>query len=129
MHKIIWEEYFPVAFAIGISIEEFKHMTPIKLGYCLKGYRLQRKMRDEEMWLWFGNYALSSVAVAVDHNLRGDKAKSEYMEHPIMREDEEKQRITEEEKQRQVDLFFARENARRANWKRHHKKTQERKED
>lgn len=39
------------------------------------------------MWLWFGNYALSAVAVAVDHNLRGDKAKSEYVKKPIYQEE------------------------------------------
>lgn len=47
-------------------------------------------MRDEEMWLWFGNYGLSAISVAVDHCLAGQKAKSKYIEKPIMAELEEK---------------------------------------
>lgn len=78
-------------------------MTPAELGYCLKGHRLKKKMRDEEMWLWFGNYALSAVGVAVDYNLRGDKAKSEYIKKPILQE--EKKESEYKESNEEIAIF------------------------
>lgn len=79
-----------MAFAMSISVEEFKHMTPYKLECCLKGHIMNRQMRDEEMWLWFGNYGLSAVSVALEHCLAGRKAKSKYIEQPIFFEEETK---------------------------------------
>lgn len=104
-------------------MEQFKHLTPTKLGYCLKGNELRQKNLDKVMWSWWGNYGLSAISVAVEHNLFGKKAKSKYIDKPIMEEEKKQGKLTEEEKQRQVDLFFAREKARRIGWKRNHKNT------
>lgn len=77
------------------------------------------------MWL-MGKYIERAVGVAVEHCLVGRKAKSQYYDEPLLVSIEEKKRseneLTEEEKQKAVDLFFAREKVRRANWKRAHKK-------
>lgn len=72
-----------MAFSIGISMQEFKHLTPKKLGYCLKGYDISQKRKDEEMWR-MGLYVQSAVSVAVEHNLAGRKAKSKYVERPLL---------------------------------------------
>lgn len=53
-----------MAFAIGISVEEFKHLTPYKLECCLKGHKLKMKMNDEEMWI-LGKYFASSLDATV----------------------------------------------------------------
>ena len=45
------------------------------------------------MWLWFGSYGVSAVAVAVEHCLSGKKAKSKYIDRPVM----EQQGIAEKE--------------------------------
>lgn len=82
---------------MGISVEEFKHLTPYKLECCLNGYNMSRQVRDREMWQWFGNYALSAIHVAVDHCLNGRKAKSEYIEKPILHHLSENTGLTEEE--------------------------------
>lgn len=93
-----------MAFAMGISVEEFKHMTPYKLECCLKGHKINRQMRDEEMWLWFGNYGLSAVSVAVEHCLAGKKAKSKYIEKPIFKEEAER-KTGYKESQEEVAIF------------------------
>lgn len=87
-HKIIWEEYFPVAFSIGISIEEFKHLNPTKLGYCLKGYAIQERRKDAQMWAWLGNYGLSAVSTAIEHNF-SKHPKSKYIEKPMLQDEKE----------------------------------------
>lgn len=92
-----------MAFAMGISAEEFKHMTPYKLECCLKGHKINRQMRDEEMWLWFGNYGLSAVSVAIKHCFAGRKAKSKYIEKPIF--EEETKSNGYKESQEEVAIF------------------------
>ena len=121
-HKIIWEEYFPVAFSIGISLEEFKHLNPQKLVYCLEGYKIKRKQRDEEMWLWWGNYGLSAVLFAVEHCLAGKKARTKYIDKPIFQAMEEQNKtMTEEELQKQRELFVAKLQIMQTNFEMSHK--------
>lgn len=125
-HKIIWEDHFPLAYAIGISLEEFEHMTPTELGYCLKGYEMRRKMQDRAVWEYFGTYGLSAVMTAVEHCLAGSKAVSKYIEKPNLQDGTLQSRpLTEEEKMLEVDKFFAQEEARRINWRRTHRKKME----
>ena len=120
-HKIIWEDHFSYAFALGISLEEFKHMTPMELEYCLKGYELRRRLRDRDMWEYFGTYGLSAVMTAVEHCLAGRKAVTRYIDKPNLQEGRIQDRqLSEEEKMREVDRFFAQEEARRINWRRNH---------
>ena len=115
-----------MAYAIGISLEEFKHMTPTELGYCLNGYEMRRKMHDRAVWEYFGTYGLSAVMTAVEHCLAGSKAVSKYIEKPNLQDGTLQSRsLTEEEKMLEVDKFFAQEEARRINWRRTHKKKTE----
>lgn len=80
-------------------MEEFKHLNPKKLEYCLKGYKAKMEMVDREMWMWFGNYALSAVYVAVERNIAGKKARSEYIKGPILskKQKAEKEYFTEKD--------------------------------
>lgn len=98
-------------------------MNPTKLGYCLKGYEMRRKSRDEEVWSYFGTYGLSAVMTAVEHCLAGRKAVTKYIAKPNLQDGIRQNRpLTEEEKMREVDRFFAQEEARRINWRRAHKR-------
>lgn len=105
-HKIIWEEYFPQAFAIGIHIDEFLHLTPKKLKYCLEGHRLKKKIDDESMWNWFGNYAISAFIVAIDIAFNGKKSKAEYIDLPLLATEEEREAKRERDLQKQRDEFL-----------------------
>lgn len=69
-------------------MEEFKHLNPKKLEYCLKGYKLKKKMEDEIAWAQWGNYGISALVVALDHGLRGRKAKSKYIDRAVMSDGE-----------------------------------------
>lgn len=112
-----------MAFAIGISVEEFKHLSPAKLECCLNGYKMKRKLIDEAMWIWFGSYGISAVNVAVEHCLAGRKAKSKYIKKPVIEELEEKNKpMTEEELQRQRELFVAQLEVMKTNFELNHKK-------
>lgn len=65
------------------------HSTPKILKEYDIAYDLTRKRRDEEMW-FMGQYVYSAVATAVEHNLAGKKAKSEYLKKPVMQIAEDK---------------------------------------
>ena len=56
---------------------------PADLQPYADAYSLERKQRDNEMWMWFGTYGLSAVSVAVEHCLAGRKARSKYIKKPI----------------------------------------------
>lgn len=94
-----------MAFSIGISMQEFKHLTPKKLGYCLKGYGISQKRKDEEMWR-MGLYVQSAVSTAIEHNLAGKKAKSKYVERPLLENTAIKDKEMTENEIKQKRLSF-----------------------
>lgn len=119
---MVYEDILPHYLAIGVSWERFMDSCPKELEAYDKAHNNQIIEQDYLQYLWWGNYGVSALTVAIDHCFN-KKATSEYIKKPIMTElKEQKSEITEEEKQRQVDLFFAREKARRVNWRRSHKK-------
>ena len=75
--------------SIGVTRNEILHSTPKVLKEYDIAYDLTRKRRDEEMW-FMGQYVYSAVATAVEHNLAGRKAKSEYLKKPVMQLAEDK---------------------------------------
>ena len=98
----------------------FWHLTPAKLESFFKAHRIRRKMRDEEAWV-NNAYTLRAFEVVMAHfgaGLSGKRSSAKYYEKPIFSEAYEPRELTVEEKQREVDKFFARENARRVNWNR-----------
>ena len=114
----------PNALAIGVSYELFWHLSPTKLKAFEDAYMIKRKMRDEEMW-YMGQYVASALNATVCNAefWRGKNGKAEkYVYKPFMSNvNANKVKLSEEEKQKAVDLFFAKENARRVNWRRNHK--------
>ena len=76
-----------------------------------------------------GRYNFEAQMVALAHlgaGLAGKRSQATYIESPYLQKIDmqryNKDSISEDEKQREVDLFFAKEKARRVNWKRAHKK-------
>lgn len=109
--------------AIGIDYKTFMKSTPIVFPSFYKSYLLKRKMRDEELWLQ-GKYNLEALMVALAHfsaGLSGKKSSAKYLKEPVMKNIGNNGALTEAEKQKAVDKFFAKEKARRINWKRNHK--------
>ena len=81
------------------------------------------------MHMWFGTYGLSAVSVAVEHCLAGRKAKSKYIEKPVLAEIQERNSnkiLTEEEKQAQLDKFVMSLKIMESNFKAEHENKTER---
>lgn len=113
-----------MAFAMGISVEEFKHLTPRKLEFCLKGHNMKRQMRDEEMWVWFGKYGISAMMFAIDHCL-SKNPRTEYEKEPVFSKIQTNGKLTEEQKQRELEEFIRQNERMRSKWKKKHKKESE----
>lgn len=111
---------------MGITWWQFWELNPHKIEIIKLGYEEQKIEIDAMMHAWWGTYGLSAVSVAVEHCIHGRKASTKYIEKPILSQIEiskkDSNKLTEEEKQKQVDLFFAEQKARRVNWKRNQKK-------
>lgn len=91
-------------------------MNPHIINLLVKGHQEKIKEQDYLAWL-FNHYTLSSVSVAVEHNLAGRKARSKYIEKPLLQENEKKNApMTEDEIQKQRELFIARMQAMQANF-------------
>lgn len=118
-------EWFPKANAIGVSWHEFWGMNPRIIKLLIKGHEEKIKEKDYFAWL-FNQYTLSAVSVAVEHNLAGRKAKSKYIEKPIMQEIAEKQAeskpLTEEDKKKQTEQIFMQLRIMGANFNLNHEK-------
>lgn len=98
----------------------FWHLTPVKLNSFYKAYKIRRKLLDEEAWV-NNMYTMRAFEVVMAHfgaGLSGKRSSAKYLDEPMMKNICDEHELTEDEKQREVDKFFARENARRVNWKR-----------
>ena len=77
-------------------------------------------MKEQDTFLYsmglYNKIAYEVVMANFGSGLSGKKPSAEYIKHPFLQENENRI-LTEEEKQKAVDLFFAKENARRINWK------------
>lgn len=85
-------------------------MNPHIINCLRKGYEAKIKEQDYLQHLWWGSYGKQAVYVAVEHCLAGRKAKSKYVEKPILSEiekkTEENKPMTEEEKRKQTEALF-----------------------
>lgn len=86
----------PFALEIGVPYETFMHLVPIELRAYYKAYKQKQKMRDEEAWMYFGNYGISAFIVAIDKCF-SKNPKAEYIKEPIMSKMFENYGLTEEE--------------------------------
>ena len=91
-------------------------MNPHIINLLIKGHQEKIKEQDYLAWL-FNQYTLSAVSVAVEHNLAGRKAKSKYIEKPLLQEIEKRNKpMTDSEIQKQRELFVARMQSMQANF-------------
>ncbi len=93
----------PNALAIGVPYDTFWHLTPKKLKCFYKAYEIKRRLQDEQMW-FMGQYVLSAVSMAVEHNLHGRKARSKYIEKPILQTEQHTEGANPESRE-QVAVF------------------------
>ena len=72
-----------------------------------KAYKIQIKEQDMLQHMWWGNYGISALIVAIDRCFSGKKSKAEYIKEPILSQTFKNDGLTEEEKQKQRELFVA----------------------
>lgn len=88
---------------------EFWKSNPHKLKPHAKAFILKQKNTDQQMWI-MGQYVLSAVSVAVEHNLAGRKAKSKYIKEPMMNNIDETINMSPEEiREREIRKAIANE--------------------
>lgn len=118
-------EWFPQAYAIGVSWDEFWRMNPRILYAITEGYN--QRVRNEDYMNWInGQYTLSAVIVGVERNLAGRKAKSEYPKNPFFEEIEKQNKpLSDDELQKQRELFVERLKTMQSNFEISHGKVVE----
>lgn len=93
----------------GLSVDDIDWSSPADMKPYLKAHEEELKEKDYLAW-FFNQYTLSAVSVAVEHCLAGKKAKSKYIEKPIMQEMANKKieskPLTEEDKKKQTEKLF-----------------------
>lgn len=104
----------------GLSIDDIDMSSPADMKPYLKAHGEELKEKDYLAWL-SNQYTISAVSVAVEHCLAGRKAKSKYIKKPILQElEQRKNPITEEEIQRQRELFVAKLQTMKTNFELNH---------
>lgn len=110
---------------MGVTWQEFWEMNPHIIKCLIKGHRekveqeLQRQ--DYMQFLWWGKYGISAVGFAVEHCFAGKKAKSKYVDKPVLKELEEQNKpMSEEELQKQRELFVAKLEIMKTNFELNH---------
>jgi hypothetical protein len=114
----VYDELLPKYLSMGVSKHDFFHSTPKVLRAYDKAHEMKVKEIDSIVHNMCGAYIVSAVSVAVEHVLFGNKAKSKYINKSLGEIADANKPLTEEEKQRQVDLFFAEQKAMRMRWRR-----------
>lgn len=101
----------------GLTVNDIDWSCPSDLEPYADAHKLQMTEMDNYIYSVFGNYGISALMFAIEHNL-AKNPKSEYMKKPMLDFNNVSNEITEEDKQKEVDLFFATEKARKINFRR-----------
>ena len=105
-----------------LTVHDIDWSCPADLEPYAKAHKQETLENDSLMHVWWGNYGLSAVSVAVEHCLAGKKAKSKYIKEPILQQIESKNKpMSEEELQRQRELFVAKLEVMKTNFELNHK--------
>lgn len=91
---------------IGVSYELFWHLNPTKLKPFHTAFENQRKMRDEENWMYWGTYGMSALSVVLASAFNKN-SQAKYIEKPIYQSAKENSvEMTQEEKQQKIEQLF-----------------------
>jgi hypothetical protein len=100
----------------GFTVEYIKWSNPAELEPYKKAYELSQKRIDEQNWV-LGAYIMSAVNTAVEHNLAGRKATSEYIKEPFSKlKDTENGKLTQTEIDRQREALVQQLNIMKLNF-------------
>ena len=89
-----------------MTYERFMESCPKELEPYNKAHKMNIVEQDNLQHMWWGNYGISALIVAIDKCF-SKKPKAEYIKEPILSKTFENDRLTEEEIQKQRELFVA----------------------
>lgn len=93
-----------------------KELEPYSIAH-----RKKLEEQDSLQYLWWGNYGIRAICVALDHSFNGRKAKSKFVDKPVMKMMEEQNKpISEEDLQRKRELFVAKLEVMKTNFELNH---------
>lgn len=111
----------PHYLAIGVSWERFMDSCPKELEPYDTAHRKKIEEQDYLQYLWWGNYGMCAMGVAVEHCLNGKKAKSKFLDKPVMQRIEEQNKsMSEDDLQRKRELFVAKLEVMKTNFELNH---------
>lgn len=85
-------------------------------------HRKKLEEQDYLQYMWWGNYGISALGFAIEHCFNGKRAKSKFVDKPILKNIEEQNKpMTEEKLQRQRELFVAKLEVMKTNFELNHK--------
>lgn len=117
---MIENEWFVRASAIGISWDDFWKMNPHIIKLMIKSHKEEVAEQNYMMWL-NGRYVADAIMSTIGNSpwFKGKASPlHKYPKEPYRIFGNAPKNMTADEKQREVDKFFAQESVRRANWKR-----------
>lgn len=104
---------------MGYTYNDFWDMNPRILEVIAEGYKLNRKVKDEDQWL-LGGYIFEAVTIAVGNMFKkkGQKAQSYFdvVKKPVLGSVQENGEMSEEEKQKKIELLLAGLRTKQANF-------------
>lgn len=103
----------------GLTVNDIDWSCPSDLEPYAEAHKLEMSEMDNYIYSVFGTYGISALMFAIEHNL-AKNPKLEYMKKPMLNLSISNE-ISEEDKQKEVDLFFAQERARKRNFNRRKK--------
>lgn len=106
--------------ALGLTKQEVMDSCPMEVEYVFEAQKIRKTLSDQSNWE-LGMYIESAVAVAVEHNFAGHKARSEYIKEPFMKKIE----AADKEKKNNNKLLFATLQTWATNWQMEHRKTED----
>ena len=89
-----------------MTYERFMESCPKELEPYNKAHKMNIVEQDNLQHMWWGNYGISALIVAIDKCF-SKKQKAEYIKEPILSKTFENDGLTEEEIQKQRELFVA----------------------
>lgn len=108
--------------ALGLTKQEVIEACPAEVEYVFEAHKIRKRLDDQSNWE-LGMYIESAVSTAVEHNLAGRKARSEYVKEPFITkiERDKAQAEGEQGNKKLVATLLAWQ----TNWELEHKKTEE----
>ena len=112
--------------SIGVSEEKFMDSTPNELEPYVEAFRLKKKRKDCSQWQ-NGFYTIAAIASVIDKILSKNPTVN-YPDKPLtesIEEKNEKELLTEDQKQKEINNFLMKLQLMQANFELNHPKNED----